>query len=829
MLKNNNSYVITKMAKKNIRNNKLKNGIMILAVILSVFLIFTILTVGETWFRMQKVQNIRLQGADYDVCIYGGFTEEQKEICENNPDIAVTGAEGWAGIGIKTEYDNTLNSIFLWVDDNVWDKMKQPAIKSVKGKYPEKENEVMATKEALKDCGMENLGVGDSFVITYSDNMGEHTKEFAISGICEEYVNRKTFYVTKSFFEQSGYTLEDYGRGFLYIKFKSPIVTDKIKDALEKRLNLNSKQSLIFGADTGGSVGILIGISGLIIITCLSSYLLIYNIMYLSVSGNVRCYGLLQTIGMTKRQVKQLVKKQLLLVGSAGIGIGIISGLLISFGLVPAVVKIFGVRQDNIEIRFNPLVFAISILLAAATIYFAGRKPIRMAVKVSPVEALRYSSLSGGRKTTKTGRGNIILRMALGQLRKDKKKTVVAIMALGISLSVFICIVTIVLSHGPRTIASNYMDYDLLLKNDTMQMSEESSWKPVIDETIMAKLKHNKSISQIHPITNAEIVIPWEDKFMEKWMESFYDRWMYESYNDIKEDYIEHPEKYYSFLTGIDETEFKYLNSSLGQKVDENEFLKGKCCILFLNGLSPEYDIIGNDISFYAYGNENDMHNITVKGVTDDSYYANLLGITPTLIVSDNYVKQIVKKPFVSKVNLQYKEEYDENAEKDILQMLNGSKYSKDFSYESKIEELHRVTKSQGNMMGIGISITLIIAFIGLINYMNTSIGSINSRLTEFSVMESIGMTQKQLRKMLVTEGLVYTAGSVFMAMTAGLFVTYNIYELMNYRHIDFAIPIIPIAAAIALIVIICSIIPLITHWNLTRKSSIVERIRKFE
>ncbi|MBD5135694.1 MAG: ABC transporter permease [Lachnospiraceae bacterium] len=829
MLKNNNSAVITKMAIKNITANKRKNIVMVIAVILSSFLIFTILTVGQTWFYMQKTQNIRWSGLDEDAYLYGGFTEEQKKVCENNPDISAIGIEGLAGYAVKTEYDDTLNSVFVYADDSLWNKLKKPSIKSVKGVYPQNDNEVMTTKAALKDCGLESLDIGDSFTITYLDNIGEHTKEFKISGIFEGYGDKKVFYVSESFFEQSGYRLEDYGRGFIHIKFKSPLVTEKMINTLEQNLNLNDRQRLFFNAYTEGYTRLLFGMAGLIIITCLSAYLLIYNIMYMSVSGNIRYYGLLQTIGMTGKQICRLVRRQMMIVGGIGIGFGIVGGIFASFGLIPAVVKNFGIHQDDIIIKFNPLIFILSIFIVSVTIYFAGRKPAKIAVMVSPVEALGHRLAESRKISKKSGKGNFIFKMTLEQLRKDKKKTTVVILSLGICLSVFICIVTLVQSNGARTIASSYMDYDFLLKNDTMQMEEQDKWKPLIDEAFLSQLKDNKSIQQVHPITNAEIVIPWEPEFMEKWMEKFYYMWCAEDYEDVKDDYKSHPEKYYSFLTGIDKEEFKYLNSTLEQPVDEDEFMEGKTCILYMNGLKFDFEIEGRDISYYLYNDRNKNYTMSISGTTDDLYYSYCLGTAPMLIVSENFLRSIVKEPFISRVNISYKEEYDEDTEKNILQMIENSNYHKDFSYDSKIEEMHTIKKSQGNMMGIGIAITTILAFIGIMNYMNTCIGNIQSRQTEFSIMESIGMTQKQLRKLLITEGLMYMAGSVLMAMTAGLLATYYIYQSMNYRQIDFTIPIIPVIAAIFLIAAVCAIIPLIGYWSLVRKKSIVERIREFE
>ena len=81
----------------------------------------------------------------------------------------------------------------------------------------------------------------------------------------------------------------------------------------------------------------------MIAVTCLCAYLLIYNIMYLSVAGKVRYYGLLQTVGMTEKQIKRMMKKQMLLIGSAGTVLGCLSGGLVSFFLIPVVVKSLGI------------------------------------------------------------------------------------------------------------------------------------------------------------------------------------------------------------------------------------------------------------------------------------------------------------------------------------------------------------------------------------------------------------------------------------------------------------------------------------------------------
>ncbi len=843
MIKNNNSAAITKMAKRSLAGNKRKNIVLILAVMLSAFMLFTILTVGGTWLHMQKVQEIHLQGGDYDAFLYGGFTEEQVQISKNHPEVSAVGLEGMAGWGIKTEQDSTLHSVFMWADETQWENIMKPAREWVRGTYPQNVNEVMATREALEDCGIGNLEIGDSFTITYGDNLGEHTKEFLITGLWEGYGDKKTFYVSKDFFDQSGYTFEDYGRAFMHLQLKRSFITDKQYERLERDLKVGKKQKLLLTSTSSDAmVSLLLGLLGLIGVTCLSAYLLIYNIMYLSVSGNIRYYGLLQTIGMTPEQIKQMVKKEMQFVGGIGIGAGLLSGILTSFALIPFIVKVLGVREKNIEIAFHPLFICLSVFFAAITVKIGSRRPVRMASMSSPIEALGYRRSNKGSvrarslpvyikgKICKSVRISLIWRLAGERVCRDKKKTAMVVCSLGISLSVFLCMVTLIESHGARTIVSNYMETDLVVKNDTMQMREKSKWKPLIDTSFIKKLEEDEAIQDIHPILNEEIVIPWEADFLEYWMSNFYDMWMEYSYEDIKEDYQKHPEKYYSFLVGVDREEFRYINSSMENKIEEADFLEGKACILYENTLGLDFKRVkGKQVSYYLSDNPGKSCQMTIQGMVNESYYANLLGTTPTLIVSDTFLKGISENPYISRVSIQYRQEYDKKAEERIKGLIDASKDKKDFSYSSKIEELERVKKAQGNMMGIGMAIVLLLAFIGIMNYINTSISNLQGSQMELSVMESIGMSQNQLRKLLFREGCLYAGMALIFTMTIGLAVTYYLYGSMNYRRIAFQIPVLPITAAVLVVLLLCIMVPLAAYRQMERRESLVERIRGFE
>ncbi len=831
MLRNNNDKAIIRLAKHSLVSNKGKTIVLTLAVTLSAFILFTILTVGGTYIHMQKVQELHLQGGEYDAFFYGGFTKEQEALAQNHSQVKAVGIQRMAGWAVKTERDDTLHSTFMWADKTEWDKIMKPAREWVKGEYPKNANEVMTTKDALEDCGMGNLDIGDSFTITYENNLGEHTKEFVISGMWEGYGDTKIFYVSKAFLEQSGFLLEEYGRSFMHLQLKPAIITDQLYKNLEKDLKINSKQRILLSSTAESAMAYpLLGLLGLIGITCLSAYLLIYNIMYLSVSSNVRYYGLLHTIGMTPKQIHQLAKKQMHFIGAIGIGFGLLLGILTSFGLIPVIVKLLGVHDKNIEITFHPLIILLSILFTAITIKIGSRKPAKMAASFSPMDALGYRRTAARKRGRKSYKGKLLFRMAKTRVRKDKKKTAMVIASLGISLSVFICMVTLVESHGVRTIVSNYMETDMIIQNDTMLMREKNKWKPLIDDSFLQKLQEDEAIGEIHPILNEEIVIPWEAGFMDYWMTSFYDLWMEESYGEIKADYQKNPEKYYSFLAGIDQQEFQHLNLALGNAVKEADFLEGKACILYANSLALDPDKVeGKQVSYYPLDNPNQICQMQIQGMTDDSYYANLLGTAPTLIVSNAFLKSIDKQPYISKISLQYKEEYDEEAEGRILNLMESSRDKKDFSYSSKLKELKMVKKAQGNMMEIGLGLTLLLAFIGMMNYVNTSVGNLQSSQMELSVMESIGMTRRQLKKVLVWEGFLFAASTILFALSFGVPVTYYLYQSMNYRGIPFHIPVLPVLAAILVVILTCVTVPLIAYWKLEQGETLIERIRRFE
>lgn len=838
MLKNNNQPVIKRIAKTNLKSNFRRSITMILAVLLSSFLLFSVFTVGLTYLKMNKLQNIRLNGADFDAVLYG-VTEEQQTILDNDENVKQFGILTVAGAVRETETDKTPGVGLLYADAVLWDDMMSPTRTFLQGKYPTNENEIMVTEEALKKCGFENKKTGDEITFVYEIKEKRQEKTFQISGIWGGFGIVDNFFVSKAFCEQEG--IEELYNSRCDISFEKRWMSEEEQQAFIDKMELGKSQRLFYVYEFGNAAEIFWGIAGIVVITCLSAYLLIYNIMYLSVAGNIRYYGLLQTIGMTGKQIRSLIKKQMIWIGGIGISLGLFLGFFVSFSLIPVAIESLGMKQeqtDQVQVVFHPAVFLLTILLTGFSVWYAARKPIRLAESSSPIEALGYRPVSGIRKGHTTKKGNLIRRMAVEQLTRNKKKTVVTMLSLSASLSVFVCLMILLHTQSAREYVYNFRGLDMVVANDTIQnvvveQDEEGKKqlqgvKQILNQEILDKIKKTDGVSAVFPVSCVSTVIPWEPEVSDVWMREFYETWMDIPYENDLEEYKNHPENFASALIGITEEDFRALNQELNTPVDETSFLKGETCILYRNGLFDldEKKVIGKNILCGEYENPENTRSFEIVALTDINDYTALLGYPPTMIVIDKAVSSFAKEPIIFKVGIQYEKEFDERAEAAVENILRKSPNASDFSWESKIRQAEIVEKAQGHMAEIGFGIVAILAVIGIMNYINTSVGNVQSRRKEISIMESVGMSEHQVRKMLVWEGIFYTGGVMLLTLTAGLGITYAIYQSVNYMGAAFWFPMVPFFIACILLLTVCIAVPLLAYKQMEKSGSLVERIR---
>ena len=180
-------------------------------------------------------------------------------------------------------------------------------------------------------------------------------------------------------------------------------------------------------------------------------------------------------------------------------------------------------------------------------------------------------------------------------------------------------------------------------------------------------------------------------------------------------------------------------------------------------------------------------------------------------------------------MSIHYEKRYDEALEQQIVSLIDSSPYRNDLYTESQYENMKTIQESQGNMMEIGTVIALLLLLVGVLNYANTITSGIQNRKLTISVMESIGMSGKQIRRLLIREGILYAGFSVLITLTAGTVITYVCFRAMNYMGIPFRVPVLPLAGAVVLVLLICTTAPLLSYQKLAGKRSVAERLRDYE
>ncbi|MEE0434658.1 MAG: FtsX-like permease family protein [Peptococcaceae bacterium] len=821
MLANNNRRIIYRLAQGILRREWKQTLILFLAIALAAFLLFSVLTTGLSYLELSRLQDTRMYGAERDLIIASGFDEEQYQQLLADERIESVGQEAYAGFIRSTEADETVSVGLIWDDETLWNVQRANVVTAQEGHYPEAFNELMVSREALAQCGLPDLGVGDRFTATVETNAGIFTQEFVISGIWEGYGDTAPIYVSQDFFERSGYSLAE--SGILNVKLAHDYVLPGTINDLEAGLNLDTQQVFQPSSYIENSWKVLLGVIGLGLVIILSAYLLIYNILYLSVANKSRYYGLLQSLGMTPCQLGQLVRRQM--VGIAGIGlvVGLIAGVLTTLFALPRLMFRLGITEDLVAIHFQPLVFVLTILAVVVAVLAGLRTPLRMAQQNTPLEVLKMRPMSTYR--AHLGKGcQLPWRLAMAELGRDRKKTLIVLLSLALSLSVFVCLTTIVSSLDERTVVPLYWDADMVIRNDSGTTEDCESWKPLLED-LRTALAACDGVADVHAVEGIPFTIA-DDAFAAAWLESYAQSRPYLTYDEVMADYTANPTHYYGMMKAIDAAEFEHLNAQLAEPLDKQAFLDGAICFVNISGgiALPERYLEGVPLTIEVAGQRLKMH-IVAESSNDSSLSASR-NLGPNIIVSQEWLAQQHLSPLTLGLTVHYEVPGDAATEERVQRLLAENGGLDDIFYQSHYEEVLAIQATEGDLNETGAAISLLLLLVGGLNYVNTMAASIQSRRLKFSIMESLGMTPPQLRCQLVIEGLLIALGVLMLTATLGMMVTYLAFQVMNYANVPFQVPFAPIVGAALLVTLLCVVVPLACYRRLGDEGALIERLR---
>lgn len=807
MLANNNRKIIRTLALKSLLNNRQNTIVLFMTIALSALMLFSVLTVGITYLDLWRLQNIRIEGGDFDSTLINGYSQEQYDYLITNKQVESVGIQTYAGYLLGNE-DNYNQEIGLfYVDEIFFKKQSALARKSLIGYYPKKDNEIMVSKSGLKKYGKEALTVNDVLTLTYKNNQGIFTKDFVISGIYDDYRSQPIFFVSLDFYLQTGYELEN--DGILYIKYKPDFLTNHFLDQMQTTLDLNERQVFMNTSLAENSLIVLLGIILLATIIVISAYLLIYNILYLSISKQIRYYGLLQTLGMTKKQLGKLIRIQIGILAFLAIVTGLVLSVVVLWLLLKDMLMVLGISAANLDIKFYPQILIITLFFTVFAIVSASYKPVKMLEKISLIEAAGYEKVNASLIKKSASKKHFFLSIVSRQFSKDKRKTILVLLSLTASLSVYYCLTTLITSQGKRTVLPNYFESDLIIKN----------FQDELNDDLLNEIKDIDGISKIHQVDTLTVAFT-NQEIINNYLNSYLASQPYLTYEKMMQDYQTNPQKYYGNLKAIDDEEFNYLNASLTNKVDFNDFKDGKVVIMQNPIFSiNEKDYLEQTVSFMLNGKNYD---VLIKAISYESYYGGSTNIGMNIIVSQEYLNQLSNSHKTESLAITYQNTYDQETEKQILKLIENT----NLVYDSRLESMLLVEESQSEMMVMGTVISLLLLLVGLLNYLNTMIYSIQNRITTFAIMEGIGMTRKQVIKLLIKEGLIYALSSILMTLSIGTIVTYFIFQAVNYMGASFTIPVLPLLLSFSLIIFICIIVPIILYYHIVNRNSLIERLR---
>lgn len=301
---NNNQTVIKHLAKKSYRANKRRNMIVIVALALTAFMITSVFSLGCSYFETFQMQQTRSMGTTADVAITN-LTEAQIEELKRSDLVTAVGISQRLGSVDTADIGDALLGI-SWIDEIEWEQHRVPTISDVYGNYPQAENEVMLPVWALNEMGISNPQIGMNIILSYQlgNNYQYITDDFQLSGYYTDYTvsrvgNRGSVYVSEIFAEHSGLTFSDITSGML--SFSGNDDVERSCEKLKDEITFTEGQTFeIVPSTQSNSASIIVAMAFVITVIIISGYLLIYNILYISISKDTRFYGQLKTIGATK-------------------------------------------------------------------------------------------------------------------------------------------------------------------------------------------------------------------------------------------------------------------------------------------------------------------------------------------------------------------------------------------------------------------------------------------------------------------------------------------------------------------------------------------------
>ena len=851
--------ILKKFTKKNLKLNKKRTIVTIIGIMLSTALICAV--AGMVSSTQKTLANaMRADHGNYHMRFENVPAEELKFIEENVnvESYFLTKNVGYAKL------DGSINSgkpyLFLMEFDR--NALQNSSFKIVEGRLPENENEVVISQHIIDNGGVElkvgdtlSLDVGtrrlvdDGSVLSQSNPyLGE--EESQEENLQEEITDteHKTYTIV-GIIERPRYELEDYqAPGYTIITYSDNInntdvanisvlfnnvgdyeeTTEQIVNTVKEDTGVdistvaNVNVIRFDGGLSENTMNVLYGIAGVIIvIIVVSSVFVIRNSFAISVAEKTKQYGMLASVGATKKQIRKTVLLEGTYIGAIAIPLGILCGIIAIVVLLWIVNYLIGDMMDGVVFIYNvPLLpILLSIVISAITIYLSCIIPAIRASRISPIEAIRGNEdikikakkIKTSKLTKKIfGIGGVI---ASKNLKRNKKKYRTTVISLVVSIAIFISLSSF-LDYGKRAVGLYYTDMkynvdvyngDIELYNEIAQLNNIDDYSYSFTTSAIIDIEkygseYGKEISNINRTyyEEAERETEYQDTiavimFNNNYFKKF-----------IKE--LGLNENDYKNIAILEDDEFEYNEDGTSVLRNYYNIKEGEIITINLNGEERQVTI----------AKRSDQRPMGFEG----SYATG-----GWIFVSEDFMED--KDNEIISTGMYINSSDASQLERDINNIIADNDSYKNVHITNLAE-----FADQERRILLLVSIFLygfitVITLIGVTNIFNTITTNMILRSKEFANLKSIGMTTKEFNKMIRLESLLYGLKSLLIGIPIGLLGSFCIYQAFK-NSVDFGY-MIPWVSILISIIFVFIIVGATMKYSLSKinKQNIIETIRQ--
>lgn len=839
MFQNNNGAIVKQLANKSFKVNHRRNVFVILTLALTAYMITSVFGIGSSYIKTIALQQIRLMGTNVHAALTNPNESQiallQTKLSDYVDDVGISHR-----LGSITEDIDALLGI-SWIDQTEWEKHRLPTISDVVGTYPEHENELMMSTWALEQLGIQEPKIGMTISISYrlSTSQDIQTKAFELSGYFHDYSHIRTnnkggIYVSQAFRDMTEIPLTNGGAAML--RFSSTENVPQICEELGQKLSLEEGQSfeiVPLYMDTSHSFIFLLAM--IILLVCVCGYLLMYNVLHISISKDIQFYGLLRTIGTTKRQIRRMVQRQVLKLCGIGIVCGLLAGATTSFLIIPTALNImFSATDDmDIQITFSPIIFIGAAAFTLIVAWIGSMKPAKVAGNISPVEAIRYTSYDNMKKTTSRSRnGGKPFAMAWRNIFRNKKSAVITFASLIFGLTIFLLTIGLLSSLSAENFVQEWEVSDFVVTYDITEADED----PINEEMVSAisKIDGVKDVRITTTLPNGDsfhtVKVVFDPDVFSNYILSFANNPNVKGadFSDPKVREL-YTQDFYAYVYGIDTRYVEELNHTLDTPIDIAQFESGNL-VLLREVLDQNGDSVftpGEDIQIKHPATGKPVEYQIASGFLSGDFHSSrgiVRGTAPTLFMSQSALDKLMGGSSIAHVDIQSRG----NNDAEILEQLKTIiSTNSNLTVLSRYEKAEEIRGYLSTIRGLGVGLSMILFVIGIMNFINTMYVSVTVRRKEFAILESIGMMKKQVKSMLIYEGVIYAVITLIITSIIGTGLLQVAFKLLKSvaNYAVFVLPIPSMAVMSGITLLVCIFIPLIAYKHVMGQS-IVERLR---